>query len=111
MGAKEAASQLMPKLAPVERALHAMATSRILAITAAGDGFEHPPPSGQRLGAPLGGRAAREPFAPPLGRGGPRAPRGGQAPQRGPLLGPQRPRPRGAQDGIAWSVGGHPTDG
>jgi hypothetical protein len=73
------------------------------------DRFEHAPQRRQRLGKPIGGRSAREPFEHHIRRGRSMVQRGGDPHQLVPLLGDQRQVHRGTKDGIESPIGGHPT--
>ena len=69
--------ELMPKLAPVELALNPMAEVGLLDLEEDVDRFEHAPPSGQRLGEPIGRCPIRVAFEHHIRRGRPMAKRGG----------------------------------
>jgi hypothetical protein len=108
IGEKEAASQLMAKLTPVELALDAMAQVGILHIPEDVDRFKHTPQGGERLGEPIGGRSAREPFEHHIGRGRPWR-SGRQSAPTGPTVGVNAKSPwRERRD--QGPVGGQPTD-
>src|SRR5688572_28065417 len=77
IGEKEAAGELMAKLAPVELALDTMAEVSLLDIAEDMDRFEHAPQRRQRLGKPIGGRPACEPFEHHIRRGRSMVQRGG----------------------------------